>query len=100
MFFLPSTVTLYNCSMGRQDCSLCKYADQKYNCVWCPKQNACVYKKLCNPDQQGSDDDPNNIECPNPEITDVSSHHIAVIFMLNFGQESCIKGLFNKSKIY
>uniref|UniRef100_A0A8C3AG70 Plexin b2b n=1 Tax=Cyclopterus lumpus TaxID=8103 RepID=A0A8C3AG70_CYCLU len=46
-------VTLYNCSMGREDCSLCKNADPKYRCVWCAKQRACVYEKLCNPAQQG-----------------------------------------------
>lgn len=69
---LPSTVTLYNCSVGRQDCSLCKNADPKYKCVWCAKQKACVYEKLCQPEQQGSED-PHNIECPNPQITDVST---------------------------
>lgn len=60
-------VTLYNCSVGREDCSLCKNADPKYQCVWCPKQKACVYEKLC---QQVSDD-PYNVECPDPEITDI-----------------------------
>lgn len=83
--------------MGRQDCSLCKNADPKYSCVWCAKQNACVYKKLCNPDQQGSED-PHNTECPNPQITDVSSYYTAVILLLNFEQERCIKGLFNNTK--
>ncbi|CAG08637.1 unnamed protein product [Tetraodon nigroviridis] len=63
-------VTLYNCSVGRQDCSLCKSADMTYRCVWCAKQNACVYEKLCNPEQQGVDD-PYNTECPNPQITDI-----------------------------
>ncbi|XP_067446402.1 plexin-B2b [Thunnus thynnus] len=63
-------VTLYNCSMGREDCSLCKNADPKYRCVWCAKQKACVYEKLCNPDQHGSAD-PYNTECPDPEITDI-----------------------------
>ncbi|XP_040893585.1 plexin-B2b [Toxotes jaculatrix] len=62
-------VTLYNCSMGREDCSLCKNADPKYRCVWCAKQKACVYEKLCNT-HQGSED-PYNIECPDPQITDI-----------------------------
>ncbi|XP_019934621.2 plexin-B2b [Paralichthys olivaceus] len=62
-------VTLYNCSMGREDCSLCKNADPKYNCVWCTKQKACVYKNLCSA-QQGSEE-PHNMECPNPQITDI-----------------------------
>uniref|UniRef100_A0A3Q3JHN6 Sema domain-containing protein n=1 Tax=Monopterus albus TaxID=43700 RepID=A0A3Q3JHN6_MONAL len=61
-------VTLYNCSMGREDCSLCKNADPKYRCVWCARQKACVYEKLCST-QQGSD--PYNIECPDPQITDI-----------------------------
>uniref|UniRef100_A0A0S7F233 PLXB2 n=1 Tax=Poeciliopsis prolifica TaxID=188132 RepID=A0A0S7F233_9TELE len=56
-------VTLYNCSVGREDCSLCKYADSKYNCVWCSKQKACVFKKLCSDSQ--------NTECPNPQITNI-----------------------------
>lgn len=69
---IVSTVTLYNCSVGRQDCSLCKNAGQKYSCVWCAKHKACVYEKLCTASQPGSQD-PYNVECPNPEITDVSS---------------------------
>uniref|UniRef100_A0A1A8RPX9 Plexin b2b n=2 Tax=Nothobranchius rachovii TaxID=451742 RepID=A0A1A8RPX9_9TELE len=60
-------VTLYNCSMGREDCSLCKYADSKYRCVWCSKQNSCVYEKLCSALQGG----PQNTECPNPTITNI-----------------------------
>lgn len=63
------TVTLYNCSMGREDCSLCKNADPKYRCVWCVKQKACVYEKLCS--TQGSEN-PYDIECPDPQITGVS----------------------------
>uniref|UniRef100_A0A665XB11 Sema domain-containing protein n=1 Tax=Echeneis naucrates TaxID=173247 RepID=A0A665XB11_ECHNA len=62
-------VTLYNCSVGREDCSLCKNADPKYSCVWCAKQKACVYEKLCNT-QHGSEH-PDNIECPDPQITDI-----------------------------
>ncbi|TMS05053.1 Plexin-B2 [Larimichthys crocea] len=63
-------VTLYNCSMGREDCSLCKNADPKYKCVWCAKQKACVYEMLCKSNQQGFDD-PSNTECPDPQITDI-----------------------------
>ncbi|KAG8012260.1 Plexin-B2, partial [Nibea albiflora] len=63
-------VTLYNCSMGREDCSLCKNADPKYKCVWCAKQKACVYEMLCKSDQQGFDD-PSNTECPDPQITNI-----------------------------
>ena len=78
--FLPLTpshlVTLYNCSMGREDCSLCKNADPKYSCVWCAKQKACVYEKLCSA-QQGSEE-PHNMECPDPQITDVSTYCVVV----------------------
>uniref|UniRef100_A0A8C5HGP9 Sema domain-containing protein n=1 Tax=Gouania willdenowi TaxID=441366 RepID=A0A8C5HGP9_GOUWI len=62
------SITLYNCSMGREDCSLCKNADPKYRCVWCSTQKACVYEKLCS--QQGTED-LYATECPNPEITDI-----------------------------
>ncbi|XP_012719594.2 plexin-B2b [Fundulus heteroclitus] len=57
-------VTLYNCSVGRQDCSLCKYADPKYKCVWCDRQKACVYEEVCTGLQ--------NTECPNPQITRIT----------------------------
>uniref|UniRef100_A0AAZ1XDH5 Sema domain-containing protein n=1 Tax=Oreochromis aureus TaxID=47969 RepID=A0AAZ1XDH5_OREAU len=58
-------VTLYNCAVERNDCSLCKNADPKYKCVWCSKKQACVYEELCDPL-------PSNTECPNPEITNIS----------------------------
>uniref|UniRef100_A0A3Q0QW98 Plexin b2b n=1 Tax=Amphilophus citrinellus TaxID=61819 RepID=A0A3Q0QW98_AMPCI len=58
-------VTLYNCGVERNDCSLCKNADPKYKCVWCSKRKACVYEQLCDPV-------PHNTECPNPEITDIT----------------------------
>ncbi|KAG7258105.1 hypothetical protein CRUP_025654, partial [Coryphaenoides rupestris] len=38
-------VTLYNCSMGRKDCSLCKNSDSKYSCVWCRHTKSCIYKQ-------------------------------------------------------
>uniref|UniRef100_A0A673WTB3 Plexin b2b n=1 Tax=Salmo trutta TaxID=8032 RepID=A0A673WTB3_SALTR len=57
------TVTLYSCSLGREDCSLCKNADPKYRCVWCVKRRSCVYEKLCTNDQ--------GTECPDPHITDI-----------------------------
>lgn len=58
-----STVTLYNCSFGRSDCSLCLAADPAYRCVWCRGSNRCVYAALCS-----------NVtsECPPPVITRVS----------------------------
>ncbi|XP_056429732.1 plexin-B2 [Hyla sarda] len=53
-------VNLYNCFYGRSDCSLCRAADTKYECVWC--NNKCVYKDMCNIFSA--------TECPNPSITD------------------------------
>ncbi|XP_067247948.1 plexin-B2a [Chanodichthys erythropterus] len=55
-------VVLYNCSVRREDCSLCKNADQKYKCVWCDTKKSCIYKQLCSKEQQ---------QCPPPKITDI-----------------------------
>uniref|UniRef100_A0A673AN47 Plexin-B2-like n=1 Tax=Sphaeramia orbicularis TaxID=375764 RepID=A0A673AN47_9TELE len=57
------TVVLYNCSVKREDCSLCKHADSKYHCVWCATSQTCVYRDLCL--------SPQPAQCPNPEITDI-----------------------------
>ncbi|XP_072528465.1 plexin-B2b isoform X2 [Salminus brasiliensis] len=54
-------VTLYNCSLGREDCSLCKNADSKYQCVWCARTRSCVFEKLCLTDEAQ--------ECPDPGIS-------------------------------
>uniref|UniRef100_A0A8C5CM62 Plexin b1b n=1 Tax=Gadus morhua TaxID=8049 RepID=A0A8C5CM62_GADMO len=44
---LPS-VTLYNCSAGRADCSRCHTVDRKYDCVWCGGRRAsCLYSESC-----------------------------------------------------
>ena len=59
----PSAVTLYNCSFGRSDCSLCLAADPAYKCVWCSGQSRCVYAALCGNATS---------ECPPPVITRVS----------------------------
>uniref|UniRef100_A0A8B9LVK9 Sema domain-containing protein n=1 Tax=Astyanax mexicanus TaxID=7994 RepID=A0A8B9LVK9_ASTMX len=41
-------VTLYNCSVGRSDCSQCHTADRKYECVWCGgAQSSCVHRESC-----------------------------------------------------
>ncbi|KAK2851043.1 hypothetical protein Q5P01_007319 [Channa striata] len=42
-------VTLFNCSVGRSDCSRCRTADPKYGCVWCggAAGSRCVYKDSC-----------------------------------------------------
>ncbi|XP_008303974.1 plexin-B2-like, partial [Stegastes partitus] len=57
------TVVLYNCSVDREDCSLCKHADAKYQCVWCSATRTCVYRELCPAPQPA--------RCPDPEITDI-----------------------------
>uniref|UniRef100_A0A671Y0P4 Plexin b2a, tandem duplicate 1 n=1 Tax=Sparus aurata TaxID=8175 RepID=A0A671Y0P4_SPAAU len=57
------TVVLYNCSVGREDCSLCKHADSTYQCVWCSATRTCVYRELC--------PSPQPAQCPDPEITDI-----------------------------
>uniref|UniRef100_A0AAZ3RRT5 Sema domain-containing protein n=1 Tax=Oncorhynchus tshawytscha TaxID=74940 RepID=A0AAZ3RRT5_ONCTS len=56
-------VVLYNCSLGREDCSLCKNADPKYSCVWCANMRSCVYRELCQSQEPA--------QCPNPKITEI-----------------------------
>uniref|UniRef100_A0A671NPY7 Plexin-B2-like n=1 Tax=Sinocyclocheilus anshuiensis TaxID=1608454 RepID=A0A671NPY7_9TELE len=57
-----NVLVLYNCSVRREDCSLCKNADQKYNCVWCDTTKSCIYRDLCNQELK---------QCPPPKITDI-----------------------------
>uniref|UniRef100_A0A4W5N545 Plexin-B1 n=1 Tax=Hucho hucho TaxID=62062 RepID=A0A4W5N545_9TELE len=46
ILFVP--VTLFNCSVGRSDCSRCRTADQKYGCVWCGGAGSrCSYRDSC-----------------------------------------------------
>uniref|UniRef100_A0A8C3TZD5 Plexin B2 n=1 Tax=Catharus ustulatus TaxID=91951 RepID=A0A8C3TZD5_CATUS len=64
MFTVHLSVTLYNCSYGRSDCSLCLAARPEYKCVWCEedgKPSKCVYEKLCHTAPTDT--------CPPPEIT-------------------------------
>lgn len=61
-----SSVTLYNCSVGRSDCSRCHTADQKYGCVWCGSaQASCLYSDSCS--------EPVQQTCPAPVINSVST---------------------------
>ncbi|XP_074539567.1 plexin-B1 isoform X2 [Halichoeres trimaculatus] len=54
-------VTLYNCSVGRSDCSRCHTADHKYGCVWCGGTHAsCLYSDSCS--------EPVQQTCPAPVI--------------------------------
>ncbi|XP_066523018.1 plexin-B2a [Hoplias malabaricus] len=55
-------VVLYNCSVGREDCSLCKNTDVKYSCAWCDSTKSCVYRQLCDRELE---------QCPAPTITDI-----------------------------
>ncbi|XP_013888336.1 plexin-B2 [Austrofundulus limnaeus] len=57
------TVVLYSCSVGREDCSLCKHADANYKCVWCTESKTCVYQDLCR--------SPEPDQCPDPQISDI-----------------------------
>ncbi|KAG7229487.1 hypothetical protein INR49_031908 [Caranx melampygus] len=60
-FNFDITLTLYNCSVGRSDCSRCHTADQKYGCVWCGSaQASCLYSDSCN--------EPIQHTCPAPVI--------------------------------
>uniref|UniRef100_A0A673LCD2 Plexin-B1 n=1 Tax=Sinocyclocheilus rhinocerous TaxID=307959 RepID=A0A673LCD2_9TELE len=54
-------VRLYNCSVGRADCSRCHTADQQYGCVWCEgSRSSCVYRSSCTEHVQQT--------CPAPHI--------------------------------
>ncbi|XP_041954919.1 plexin-B1 isoform X2 [Alosa sapidissima] len=54
-------VTLYNCSVGRSDCSRCHTADQKYGCVWCGGAlSSCLFGDSCADEVQQT--------CPAPVI--------------------------------
>ncbi|XP_056106011.1 plexin-B1 isoform X3 [Rhinichthys klamathensis goyatoka] len=54
-------VRLYNCSVGRSDCSRCHTADREYGCVWCEgSRSSCVFKSSCTGRVQQT--------CPAPHI--------------------------------
>ncbi|XP_077567902.1 plexin-B1 isoform X3 [Stigmatopora nigra] len=54
-------VTLYNCSVGRSDCSRCHTAEHKYGCVWCGGAHpSCLYSGSCGDQVQET--------CPAPVI--------------------------------
>uniref|UniRef100_A0A8D0DBG6 Plexin-B1 n=1 Tax=Sander lucioperca TaxID=283035 RepID=A0A8D0DBG6_SANLU len=56
------SVTLFNCSVGRSDCSRCRTADPKYGCVWCggAASSHCVYQDSCTEEIK--------LTCPAPVI--------------------------------
>ncbi|XP_068170531.1 plexin-B1 [Antennarius striatus] len=58
-------VTLYDCSVGRSDCSRCHTADHKYGCVWCGGGGGgggarCLFSHSCG--------EPVQQTCPAPVI--------------------------------
>ncbi|XP_050963134.1 plexin-B2a isoform X5 [Labeo rohita] len=59
-------VVLYNCSVRREDCSLCKNAHSKYNCVWCDTSKSCIYRNRCSEEAK---------QCPDPKITDITPRY-------------------------
>ena len=61
------SVTLFNCSVGRSDCSRCRTADPKYGCVWCggAASSRCVYQDSCTDEIKHT--------CPAPVIHFVST---------------------------
>uniref|UniRef100_A0A3Q2G1F2 Plexin-B1 n=1 Tax=Cyprinodon variegatus TaxID=28743 RepID=A0A3Q2G1F2_CYPVA len=64
LFVLLPSVTLYNCSVGRSDCSRCHTAAHKYGCVWCGGPVAkCLYSASCSEQVQQT--------CPAPVILSV-----------------------------
>ncbi|XP_078064188.1 LOW QUALITY PROTEIN: plexin-B3-like, partial [Mustelus asterias] len=41
-------VTLYNCAIGRPDCSRCQVTEDRFGCVWCGTgAPSCVYRDSC-----------------------------------------------------
>lgn len=59
---LSPPVTLFNCSVGRSDCSRCRTADPKYGCVWCGGAAGarCVFRDSCSEEVKHT--------CPAPVI--------------------------------
>nr|XP_042717333.1 plexin-B3 [Chrysemys picta bellii] len=62
-------VTLYNCSVGRADCSHCLAAPPELGCVWCPAGGGpgCRFRDLCPPGAAEP-------LCPTPIIQAIQPH--------------------------
>ncbi|XP_062872250.1 plexin-B1 [Trichomycterus rosablanca] len=79
---------LYNCSVGRSDCSRCHTADLDYGCVWCEgSQSSCVFRDSCKDQVQHT--------CPAPHIYlieplsgPVEGGTVITIFGSNLGQRA------------
>lgn len=88
VYFIPSlaSVTLFNCSVGRSDCSRCRTADPKYGCVWCggASSSRCVYKDSCTDDIKQT--------CPAPVIHFVRYFYLLSNTLLTFIKKVGVKG--------
>ncbi|XP_055043597.2 plexin-B1 isoform X3 [Misgurnus anguillicaudatus] len=81
-------VQLYNCSVGRSDCSRCHTANRQYGCVWCEgSRSSCVFKSSCSDHIQQT--------CPAPHIHmitplsgPVEGGTVVTIFGSNLGQRA------------
>ncbi|XP_073669055.1 plexin-B1 isoform X3 [Paramisgurnus dabryanus] len=81
-------VQLYNCSVGRSDCSRCHTANRQYECVWCEgSRSSCVFKSSCSDHIQQT--------CPAPHIHmitplsgPVEGGTVVTIFGSNLGQRA------------
>lgn len=64
--FPLSLVVLYDCSVGRGDCSRCQTAMPQYDCVWCEGEHPrCVAREACNEAETVA------TQCPAPLIHSV-----------------------------
>uniref|UniRef100_A0A669BSE2 Plexin B1 n=1 Tax=Oreochromis niloticus TaxID=8128 RepID=A0A669BSE2_ORENI len=91
VYFIPSlaSVTLFNCSVGRSDCSRCRTADPKYGCVWCggASSSRCVYKDSCTDEIKHTCPAP-VIHFLDPESGPVEGGTVVTISGSNLGQRA------------
>ncbi|XP_025757477.1 plexin-B1 isoform X2 [Oreochromis niloticus] len=82
-------VTLFNCSVGRSDCSRCRTADPKYGCVWCggASSSRCVYKDSCTDEIKHTCPAP-VIHFLDPESGPVEGGTVVTISGSNLGQRA------------
>ncbi|XP_063319525.1 plexin-B1 isoform X1 [Pelmatolapia mariae] len=82
-------VTLFNCSVGRSDCSRCRTADPKYGCVWCggASNSRCVYKDSCTDEIKQTCPAP-VIHFLDPESGPVEGGTVVTISGSNLGQRA------------
>lgn len=87
---LSVPVTLFNCSVGRSDCSRCRTADQKYGCAWCGgARSKCSYRDSCAGEIKQS--------CPAPVIHLVRLDLGPCLFMVDVSSDSDMDSFLNFS---